>query len=148
MFDRERIVTGCSAFLVVCQLFLSSGFPVVLPCYVFPGERSDPCLGRECSFGAQCVVSFDGFTAQCQCLEKCDDFGDSVGSDPLCGSDGRDYPNTCEMLKTGCEEMRRVDQKLSGKCGQSFLFHEAPLVSENVYILLKTCLKFIEFCWA
>jgi len=86
--------------------------------------------GREkrCSFGAQCVPSLDGLTARCQCPQRCDDYGDSVGSThrhtdhatsdvcsnspqrcddygdsvgstPVCGSDGRDYANSCEMIR-------------------------------------------------
>ena len=49
-------------------------------CYLFPPDAKDPCLDVLCSFGAQCVPSLDGLTARCQCPERCDDYGDSVGS--------------------------------------------------------------------
>lgn len=86
-------------------------------CYVFPPEMVDPCRDKRCSFGAQCVPSLDGLTARCQCPQRCDNYGDSVGSTPVCGSDGRDYANTCEMRRSACSEMRDIEKKYDGKCG-------------------------------
>jgi len=90
---------------------------VVGACYVFPPDMVDPCRDKRCSFGAQCVPSLDGLTARCQCPQQCDNYGDSVGSTPVCGTDGRDYANTCEMRRAACSEMRHIEQKYDGKCG-------------------------------
>ncbi|ESO09149.1 hypothetical protein HELRODRAFT_169093 [Helobdella robusta] len=76
----------------------------------------DPCLGRNCSFGAKCVASLDGMSARCQCREVCYNYGDSEGSTPICGSDGVDYANTCEMERTACRDMKDVKKKFDGKC--------------------------------
>ena len=86
-------------------------------CYVFPPEMVDPCRDKRCSFGAHCVPSLDGLTARCQCPQQCDNYGDSVGSTPVCGTDSRDYANTCEMRRAACSEMRDIEKKYDGKCG-------------------------------
>jgi len=89
----------------------------VQTCYVFPPDMDDPCRNKRCSFGAQCVPSLDGLTARCQCPQRCDNYGDSVGSTPVCGTDGRDYANVCEMRRAACSEMRDIEKKYDGKCG-------------------------------
>ena len=88
-------------------------------CYVYPADVRDPCSGKTCSFGARCVPSLDGLVARCQCPETCGNYGDSVGSTPVCGTDGRDYANTCELQKASCREMKEIGVKFDGKCGES-----------------------------
>lgn len=88
------------------------------PCYVYPPDVKDPCLDKQCSFGALCVPSLDGLTARCQCPERCDNYGDSVDSVPICGGDGKDYNNKCEMEKASCMDMVERSVKYSGRCGE------------------------------
>ncbi|XP_067139294.1 agrin-like isoform X3 [Centruroides vittatus] len=76
----------------------------------------DPCQTKECNYGAQCRPSLDGRTAECVCPAKCATYGDSRGSRPVCGTDGKDYPNVCELRRTACREMRNVQVKFQGKC--------------------------------
>ena len=89
-----------------------------LSCYAYPPDMTDPCEGKQCSFGAQCVPSLDGQTARCQCPEQCSHYGDSVGSRPVCGSDGRDYRNVCELKRAACHAMEDVTVKYEEKCGE------------------------------
>ena len=86
-------------------------------CYVFPPGKRDPCEGHECHIGAICVSSSDGYKARCQCPE-CYSYGDSVGSTPVCGNDGQDYANLCELKLASCNTMREIMVKYYGKCSK------------------------------
>ncbi|XP_067139289.1 agrin-like isoform X1 [Centruroides vittatus] len=81
-----------------------------------PCDMKDPCQTKECNYGAQCRPSLDGRTAECVCPAKCATYGDSRGSRPVCGTDGKDYPNVCELRRTACREMRNVQVKFQGRC--------------------------------
>lgn len=88
-------------------------------CYVYPPDVKDPCRKKDCSFGALCVPSLDGLIARCQCPDRCDKYGDSAGSTPICGNDGKDYANVCEMRRAACRDMKEIAMKYPGKCGKS-----------------------------
>ncbi|GBM23934.1 hypothetical protein AVEN_86565-1 [Araneus ventricosus] len=84
--------------------------------FLFHADLKDPCEEKECHFGAQCQPSLDGRTAECICPEKCATYGDSR-SRPVCGTDGKDYPNVCELRRTSCLEMREIEVRYKGHCG-------------------------------
>jgi hypothetical protein len=92
--------------------------PVADACYVYPADVRDPCAGKTCSYGARCVASLDGHVARCQCPETCSSYGDAVGSTPVCGTNGVDYPSMCELQKAACREMKDISVKYEGKCGK------------------------------
>ncbi|KAK6622158.1 hypothetical protein RUM44_001965 [Polyplax serrata] len=103
--------------LKTCLLVLSITLSrVVLSCYVFPTEQEDPCKDRKCPFGARCVPSMDGKTAECKCPESCPSLGDHVGSRPVCGSDGLDYRDSCELKRSACLSSTEIAVKYQGKC--------------------------------
>ncbi|XP_063914885.1 agrin-like isoform X2 [Zophobas morio] len=79
-------------------------------------EQNDPCRDKQCGFGARCVVSPDGRNASCVCPDKCPSYGDHTTSRPVCGSDGVDYKNQCELQKAACTSNANITVKFLGKC--------------------------------
>lgn len=93
---------------------------IALSCYVFPAEQPDPCKDKKCPYGARCVPSLDGKTADCRCPESCPNLGDHVGSRPVCGSDGLDYRDSCDLKRAACLANTEITVKYQGKCGKFF----------------------------
>ena len=106
--------------LLLLLLLLASLAAPSLACYKFPPGQKNPCHGKICNFGATCQASMDGREARCQCPTQCYRYGDNVGSRPVCGSDGGDYPNICEMRKESCSSLIDIRVKYYGKCGRCF----------------------------
>ena len=122
--------------ILLFALQLTSFTCVTWACYVYPPDVKDPCKEKECSYGAQCVPSLDGLTARCQCPQRCNRYGDSVGSTPVCGSNGKDYENQCEMRRAACNEMIDIRVKYFGKCGKFYFW-----IPSKIFIQLTKCLK-------
>uniref|UniRef100_A0A0P5E0C2 Agrin n=2 Tax=Daphnia magna TaxID=35525 RepID=A0A0P5E0C2_9CRUS len=89
---------------------------VTAPSIAILEDKPDPCADLKCPPGAKCIAAADASSATCQCPTKCSSYGDSVGSRPVCGADGKDYPNTCELHKSSCLANRRIDVKFQGAC--------------------------------
>lgn len=110
----------CQTYCAIVYIFLLFGafLPTCLACYVFPPGKTNPCAKRTCRYGAYCVSSMDGLTGRCQCASSCDNYGDSLGSKPVCGSDGKDYANFCELKRAACALFKIIKIKHYGKCGK------------------------------
>ena len=48
---------------------------------------------------------------------RCSNYGDSIGSRPVCGFDGNDYANMCELNKSSCHTNQLIQVKFQGVCG-------------------------------
>lgn len=107
-----------TSFLILLLIGIDQlGFPTLIEaCYKFPDGVKDPCVDLDCQFGSECIRSRDGKKAECVCPEKCFTYGDSVGSRPVCGSDGRDYPNDCELRRRACSFNITIEPRFSGRC--------------------------------
>ena len=106
-------------------------------CYVFPPGKADPCEGKICHLGAICVSSSDGMSSRCQCPDECHSYGDSVGSTPVCGNDGQDYANWCELRLASCKTMREIKVKYYGKCSKLLSCQPILTVTSFLFAILS-----------
>uniref|UniRef100_A0A8C5HGP2 Agrin n=1 Tax=Gouania willdenowi TaxID=441366 RepID=A0A8C5HGP2_GOUWI len=77
-----------------------------------PCSLKDPCTEITCSYGSTCVQSSDGMSAKCMCPLGC------VGkpSQTVCGSDGKDYRNECELHQYACKNQKNIRVQYPGRC--------------------------------
>uniref|UniRef100_A0A669CS16 Agrin n=1 Tax=Oreochromis niloticus TaxID=8128 RepID=A0A669CS16_ORENI len=72
----------------------------------------DPCTEVACSYGSTCVQSSDGLSAKCMCPLGCEGKPKQV----VCGSDGKDYVNECELHQHACKNKKNIRVQYQGHC--------------------------------
>ncbi|KAM9856407.1 agrin [Aulostomus maculatus] len=77
-----------------------------------PCSLKDPCTEVTCSYGSTCVQSSDGLSAKCMCPLSCEGKPEQT----VCGSDGKDYHNECELHQHACKNQRNIRVQYQGPC--------------------------------
>ncbi|XP_067381825.1 agrin isoform X9 [Channa argus] len=77
-----------------------------------PCSLKDPCTEVTCSFGSTCVQSSDGLSAKCMCPLGCEGKPEQT----VCGSDGKDYRNECELHQYACKNQKNIRVQYQGHC--------------------------------
>ncbi|KAM4563523.1 agrin isoform 3-T3 [Odontesthes bonariensis] len=77
-----------------------------------PCSLKDPCTEVTCSYGSTCVQSSDGLSAKCMCPLGCD----GKPNKTVCGSDGKDYRNECELHQHACKRQKNIRVQYPGLC--------------------------------
>ncbi|XP_063065047.1 agrin isoform X2 [Engraulis encrasicolus] len=77
-----------------------------------PCSLKDPCSEVTCSYGSTCIQTSDGLSAKCMCPHSCEREPEQV----VCGSDGKDYPNECQLNKQACDAQKNVKVQHQGPC--------------------------------
>ncbi|XP_032376917.1 agrin isoform X11 [Etheostoma spectabile] len=77
-----------------------------------PCSLKDPCTDVVCSYGSTCVQSSDGLSAKCMCPLGCEGKREQT----VCGSDGKDYRNECELHQHACKNQRNIRVQYQGHC--------------------------------
>lgn len=90
----------------------------------------DPCTEVTCSYGSTCVQSSDGLSAKCMCPLGCEGKAEKT----VCGSDGRDYRNECELHQHACKNQKNIRVQYQGHCGElTYVFFR------NTFIIYQLC---------
>ncbi|XP_068997022.1 agrin isoform X2 [Embiotoca jacksoni] len=77
-----------------------------------PCSLKDPCSDVTCSYGSTCVQSSDGLSAKCMCPLGCEGKQEQT----VCGSDGKDYRNECELHQHACNTQKNIRVQYQGHC--------------------------------
>ncbi|XP_077588780.1 agrin isoform X4 [Stigmatopora nigra] len=77
-----------------------------------PCSLKDPCSEVTCSYGSTCVQSTDGLSAKCMCPLGCEGRPEQT----VCGSDGKDYRNECELHQYACKNHKNIRVQHQGRC--------------------------------
>ncbi|XP_075882651.1 agrin [Nelusetta ayraudi] len=77
-----------------------------------PCSLKDPCAEVTCSYGSTCVQSSDGLSAKCMCPLGCEGKAEQT----VCGSDGKDYRNECELHQHACKNQKNLRVQYPGRC--------------------------------
>ncbi|XP_045913261.1 agrin isoform X1 [Micropterus dolomieu] len=77
-----------------------------------PCSLKDPCNEVACSYGSTCVQSSDGLSAKCMCPLGCE----GKPKQTVCGSDGKDYRNECELHQSACKIQKNIRVQYQGHC--------------------------------
>ncbi|XP_053280013.1 agrin isoform X2 [Pleuronectes platessa] len=77
-----------------------------------PCSLKDPCSDVKCSYGSTCVQSTDGLAAKCMCPLGCE----GKPEETVCGSDGKDYRNECELHQHACKSQKNIRVHSQGHC--------------------------------
>uniref|UniRef100_A0A3P8V635 Agrin n=1 Tax=Cynoglossus semilaevis TaxID=244447 RepID=A0A3P8V635_CYNSE len=77
-----------------------------------PCSLKDPCTEVTCSYGSTCVQSSDGLSAKCMCPLSCE----GKPEETVCGSDGKDYRNECELYEHACKKQKNIRVQHQGHC--------------------------------
>lgn len=107
--------------------------------FLFHAALKDPCTEVTCSYGSTCVQSSDGLSAKCMCPLGCEGRGEQT----VCGSDGKDYRNECELHQHACKNQKNIRVQYQGHCGK--LYPSAPISSTEWIMSASSfgCFSFI-----
>jgi len=98
------------SFFLIFTYKLLYTLSFMLLCCVVLRCVADPCLVRWWGKGRECVVAADG-TAACLCQRTCPSHGRVV-----CGTDGLQYPNHCQLHRASCIQGRNLNVDHSFSC--------------------------------
>uniref|UniRef100_F6ZH24 Agrin n=1 Tax=Ciona intestinalis TaxID=7719 RepID=F6ZH24_CIOIN len=113
--DGQTYSNECEMVVAACPQKLEVTVAHAGPCDEPTHEGSGSGAGDECGclFGASCDTTIDDEDANCVCNFNCE----AICMDtPLCGSDGKTYPNMCELEKAQCNQQTPISLVSKGIC--------------------------------
>ena len=76
-------------------------------------SKCDPCENMECHSGTRCKIDSKTRQGVCSCGEKC-----LPEVKTVCGSDGYDYTNECELQRHACMLNRKIEIVARHSCSE------------------------------
>ncbi|XP_061642839.1 follistatin-related protein 5 isoform X3 [Phyllopteryx taeniolatus] len=103
--DDDKGSPGSQPYRPVLRFRHKDGIPESLNMKGLMVRHSDPhpCQQKYCGLGRRCTVDLQTGRGECNCLDQC-----KPHYKPVCGSDGKFYPNHCELHRASCSEGRRI----------------------------------------
>ena len=131
-----------SAFFMLIQFTFFNILSFYLPqyncCIVIGIDQLEKtlCKTKACPNYSRCKIDENGYYAKCYCPFDCDindvnsmiqmfatpfNYTNSLASfktdQPVCGTNGKDYRNFCDLQKESCDENNEIKIAFLGKCG-------------------------------
>lgn len=103
-------------------LFLLFFMKINSSCLIIGQDRLEEKLCKEkiCPNYSICKLDKNNLIPECVCPSECEDDSDQhkslVLSRKVCGTDGKDYSNFCELKKHSCKNNREIKIAYFGKC--------------------------------
>ena len=147
MNNNRRLLHGYAFLLFISVFLLTNKYGIVYNCIVYGTEQLEQnlCKSKVCPNYGKCKIDEVNFFAKCVCPSECDlnDLNSSpqmfmikdeddkprqktkeiitneLFSQTVCGNDGRDYTNFCELKKESCESNKEIKIFYFGKCSMN-----------------------------
>ena len=117
-------------FLLLLVLFIC--FQPKFLCFVINPEQLEQtlCKSKACPYYGKCVLDDNGFFTKCVCPSECETndlefnlpFNNNELAAPrefsLCGNDGLDYANLCELKRQSCLLAKEIKVFYLGSCSK------------------------------
>jgi hypothetical protein len=87
------------------------------------------CRTKECPNYSKCTINENRLIPECNCQTECEinDYIDMLTEplknhkpkmdDIICGTDGKDYENFCQLRQISCKQNKEIKIAHIGKCG-------------------------------
>ena len=154
-----RLLKSYTINSIVFFMFFSY-FQFNVNCCVFVDKEQleqRMCKDKECPFYGKCKLSEHTLEPICVCPHECDSigpnstqviskFGFSYGygirdnellSQTVCGNDGNNYKNFCELQRESCLSNKEIKIFYYGKCSKSNVSLFCKLLASYIYQILK-----------